>query len=163
MYKFDLNKYGFSSIDDNFGLFLHVANIGDIKVVRLVNMDQLLSRSKEGSGSLMLGGCWGNSHIQAKMPEQGSPMELILELGVVGISIVDHKPRELAYLYMEKFFISYSTGYDGGTTSRFLISLQLFYCFILFVSYNIFISSNVKFSDRLHHDNFLFLDSAFTF
>ncbi|KAL8053513.1 hypothetical protein ABFS82_05G077000 [Erythranthe guttata] len=123
VYKFDLNKAGLFSIDDSSGLFLHIVNIGDIKVVRLVNIDPLLSRSKEGSGSILLGGCWGNSPIQSKMPEQGSPLELILELGVVGISIVDHKPRELAYLYMEKFFISYSTGYDGGTTSRFKLIL----------------------------------------
>ncbi|KAI3453469.1 hypothetical protein Pfo_010132 [Paulownia fortunei] len=123
VYKFDLDKAGFSSIDDNSGLFLHVANIGDTKVVRFVNIHTLLSKSKEGSGSLMPGGNWGNSHVQAKMPEQGSPLELILELGVVGISVVDHRPRELAYLYMEKFFISYSTGYDGGTTSRFKLIL----------------------------------------
>ncbi|KAK6146409.1 hypothetical protein DH2020_020278 [Rehmannia glutinosa] len=113
IYKFDLDKAGFSSIDDNSGLCLHVANIGDIKVVRFVNLDTLLSKSKEGRGSLMLGGNWGNTRIQAKMPEQGSPLELILELGVIGISVVDHRPRELAYLYVEKLFLSYSTGYDG--------------------------------------------------
>lgn len=81
----------------------------------------------EGSGALMPEGNWGGSYIQASMPDQGSPLELILELGIVGISVVDHKPRELAYLYMEKFFISYSTGYDGGTTSRFsyLLVIQL--------------------------------------
>ena len=71
----------------------------------------------------MLGGNWGNTDIHAKTTEQGSPLEIILELGVVGVSVMDHRPRELAYLYMEKFFISYSTGYDGGTTSRFNITL----------------------------------------
>lgn len=113
-----------SSIDDNCGLFLHVAYIGDIKVVRFMNTHTLLTKSG-GSGALMLGGNWGSSNIHAKTPEQRSPLELILELGVVGISVVDHRPRELAYLYMEKFFISYSTGYDGGTTSRLSISLHL--------------------------------------
>ncbi|KAL0296337.1 UNVERIFIED_CONTAM: hypothetical protein Sradi_6685800 [Sesamum radiatum] len=120
VFKFDLDKARFSSIGDNSGLFLHIENIGDIKVVKFMNIYALLSTPKEGSGSLLLG---GNSHITAKMPEQGSPLELIVELGVVGISVVDHKPRELVYLYMEKFFISYLTGYDGGTTSRFKLIL----------------------------------------
>ncbi|KAL2233065.1 UNVERIFIED_CONTAM: putative vacuolar protein sorting-associated protein 13D, partial [Sesamum indicum] len=118
--KFDLDKARFSSIGDNSGLFLHIENIGDIKVVKFVNIYALLSTPKEGSGSIVLG---GNSHIPGKMPEQGSPLELIVELGVVGISVVDHRPRELVYLYMEKFFISYLTGYDGGTTSRFKLIL----------------------------------------
>lgn len=125
VYKFDLDKVGLSSIDDKCGFFLHVANIGDIKVVRFMNRHTLPTNSNEGTGASMLGGNWGSSHIHAKTTEQGSPLELILELGVVGISIVDHRPRELAYLYMEKFFISYSTGYDGGTTSRFSIILCL--------------------------------------
>ncbi|KAL8529518.1 hypothetical protein ACS0TY_006808 [Phlomoides rotata] len=115
VYKIGLNNAGISSLDDNSGLFLHVANIGDIKVVRFTK--------SEGSGAIMLAGNWGSSTVNASMPEQGSPLELILELGVVGISVVDHRPRELAYLYMEKFFISYSTGYDGGTTSRFKLIL----------------------------------------
>ncbi|GFP96481.1 vacuolar protein sorting-associated protein 13c [Phtheirospermum japonicum] len=123
IYKFDLDKAGISSIDDYSSLFLHVANIGDIKVVRFLNLHSVLPKPKEGSGPLMLDGNWGNNRIQAKMPEQGSPMELILELGVIGISIIDHRPRELAYLYVEKLFISYSTGYDGGTTSRFKLIL----------------------------------------
>ncbi|KAL6543919.1 hypothetical protein OROGR_010416 [Orobanche gracilis] len=122
-YKFDLDKEGFSSVDDgNSGLFLHVANIGDIKVVRFVHIRTVLSKS-EGSGSLMVEGNWENTCIQAKTPVQGSPLELILELGVIGISIVDHKPRELAYLYVEKLFLSFSSGYDGGTTSRFKLIL----------------------------------------
>ncbi|KAH6774114.1 pleckstrin homology domain-containing protein [Perilla frutescens var. frutescens] len=123
VYKFDLDKAGLLSIDDKCGFFLHVANIGDIMVVRFMNNHTLPTNSNEGSGAPLLGGNWGSSHIHAKTAEQGSPLELILELGVVGVSIVDHRPKELAYLYMEKFFISYSTGYDGGTTSRFKLIL----------------------------------------
>nr|CAB3500118.1 unnamed protein product [Digitaria exilis] len=52
-----------------------------------------------------------------------SPLELIVELGVVGISLIDHKPRELLYLHLQKVFISYMTGYDSGTTSRFKLIL----------------------------------------
>ncbi|KAL3619418.1 hypothetical protein CASFOL_036988 [Castilleja foliolosa] len=123
IHKFDLDKAGVSSFDNSSSLFLHVANIGDIKVVRFLNLHSVLPKPKEGSGPLMLDGNWGDTRIQAKIPEKGSPMELILELGVIGISIIDHRPRELAYLYVEKLFISYSTGYDGGTTSRFKLIL----------------------------------------
>ncbi|KAE8677392.1 hypothetical protein F3Y22_tig00111513pilonHSYRG00017 [Hibiscus syriacus] len=52
-----------------------------------------------------------------------TPIEVIIELGVVGVSIVDHMPRELFYVYLDRAFISYSTGYDGGTTSRFKLIL----------------------------------------
>ncbi|KAL3817950.1 hypothetical protein ACJIZ3_003855 [Penstemon smallii] len=116
VHKFDLDNPGFFSFEDNSDLFVHVANIGDIKVVRLLDDSIRLSRSKGGGA---LGNYWGNSRIQAKGPDNGSPLEVIIELGVVGISVVDHKPRELAYFYMERFFISYSTGYDSGATSRF--------------------------------------------
>lgn len=118
VHKFDLDKAGFSSLNDGSGLFLHVANMGDFMVVRFIDESILPLRSKEEGGSIRLAGNWGNSRIQDKMPEKGSPLEVIVELGVVGISIVDHKPRELAYLYMERFFVSYLTGYDSGTTSR---------------------------------------------
>ncbi|XP_042024109.1 uncharacterized protein LOC121771392 [Salvia splendens] len=121
VYKVDLDKAGVSSIDDNCGFFIHVANVGDIKVARFMNRHY--TNSNERSGAPMLGGNWGNTDIHAKTTEQGSPLEIILELGVVGVSVMDHRPRELAYLYMEKFFISYSTGYDGGTTSRFKLIL----------------------------------------
>ncbi|XP_022875485.1 uncharacterized protein LOC111393931 isoform X1 [Olea europaea var. sylvestris] len=117
--KIDVDNYGLSSVEDELGLFVHVANIGDIKVIRFVNESTPFSRSNEGSESLVQWGNWGNAHLQTTMSEQGSPLELIVELGVVGISTVDHQPRELVYLYMERIFISYSTGYDGGTTSRF--------------------------------------------
>ncbi|GER35434.1 pleckstrin homology (PH) domain-containing protein [Striga asiatica] len=125
IYKFDLDKAGLSSVDEYSSLFLHVVNKGDIKVVKFVDLHGLLPRSREASGSLMLEGNQGNTRIQAKMPDpdQKSPLELVVELGVIGISIVDHRPREIAYIYMEKLFISYSAGYDSGTTSRFKLVL----------------------------------------
>lgn len=85
-------------------------------------MNRQPTNSNEGSGASVLGGNWGSADIHAKTAEQVSPLELILELGVVAVSIIDNRPRELAYLYMEKLYISYSTGYDGGTTSRFSIT-----------------------------------------
>lgn len=60
------------------------------------------------------------SALKQNETERGAePLELIIELGVVGISLIDHKPRELLYLHLQKVFISYMTGYASGTTSRF--------------------------------------------
>lgn len=73
------------------------------------------------------------SALKENETEPGAgPLELIVELGVVGISLIDHKPRELLYLHLQKVFISYMTGYDSGTTSRY--NLQLMYCFINIMS-----------------------------
>ncbi|XP_062205491.1 uncharacterized protein LOC133907454 isoform X2 [Phragmites australis] len=64
------------------------------------------------------------SALKKNETEPGArPLELIVELGVVGISLIDHKPRELLYLHLQKVFISYMTGYDSGTTSRFKLIL----------------------------------------
>ncbi|XP_051144600.1 uncharacterized protein LOC127260739 isoform X2 [Andrographis paniculata] len=121
IFKIDLDRAGFSDVDDSSGLFSYVDNIGDIKVVRLMNINTQTLRSRESTSQLCRN--LGNPHILAKMPEQGSPLEVMLELGVLGVSLVDHRPRELAYFYMERFFLSYSTGYDGGTTTRFKVIL----------------------------------------
>ncbi|KAG0474784.1 hypothetical protein HPP92_014470 [Vanilla planifolia] len=56
--------------------------------------------------------------ILLEMQSGTFPLELIIELGIVGF-LIDHKPRELLYLYLEKVFASFSTGYDAGKTSRF--------------------------------------------
>ncbi|XP_075505709.1 uncharacterized protein LOC142542773 isoform X1 [Primulina tabacum] len=114
--KYDLNKLGLSCLDGNSGLYINVKNTSDVKVVSFLVESMLVTRSVDGGGSLRLG---DGSQIHSKLQEERSALELIVELGVVGISVVDHKPREVAYLYMERVFISYSTGYDGGTTSRF--------------------------------------------
>lgn len=71
--------------------------------------------------------------LKANETEPGAgPLELIVELGVVGISLIDHKPRELLYLHLQKVFVSYMTGYDSGTTSRY--SLHSMYFFINIMS-----------------------------
>lgn len=117
--KLDLDKSEFFPADDGGpGLLFHALEVGDIKVARFVDERALGSDPNEGSGSLIVGS-WRNSNLQRKMEESTAPLELIVELGVVGVSLVDHKPKELSYLYLERVFISYSTGYDGGTASRF--------------------------------------------
>lgn len=113
-----MDKRGSYSVDDGgLGLSFHVFEMGHIKVARFTD-DRSGSSSNEVGRLLASGGNWGTSHMQSKTQENTAPLELIVELGVVGVSVVDHRPKELSYLYLERFFISYSTGYDGGTTSR---------------------------------------------
>lgn len=121
--KFNLGDPGLHTEGEGLGLFFHVLDMGDTKVARFLDEKVLAPCPREASGSPVDLGNVGNSQIGSKIQENGSPLELIVELGVVGISVVDHRPRELSYLYLERVFISYSTGYDGGTTSRFKLIL----------------------------------------
>ncbi|XP_059641926.1 uncharacterized protein LOC132283907 [Cornus florida] len=124
IWKLDLDKTRLYSADDGaLGLFFHVVEMGDTKVARFIDDRTLGSSSNEISRFPVPVGNLGNSYMQSKMPDDGAPVELIVELAVVGISVVDHRPKELSYLYLERVFISYSTGYDGGTTSRFKLIL----------------------------------------
>ncbi|XP_037495569.1 uncharacterized protein LOC105636609 isoform X2 [Jatropha curcas] len=115
--RFDLERTGMSFAEDSeTGLQFHVTEMGDIKFARFT--DNKGPTSNGDSTSLTPAVYWGNSNRQSEMQNASSPVELIVELGVVGISVVDHRPKELSYLYLERVFVSYSTGYDGGRTSR---------------------------------------------
>ncbi|XP_058084436.1 uncharacterized protein LOC131232245 isoform X2 [Magnolia sinica] len=108
------------------GIRLLVLEMGDIKIARFTDDPRALELSSHAKSELMTSiGNWGTPCMQSKMQNNAAPMELIIELGVVGISVIDHRPRELLYLYLERVFISYSTGYDGGMTSRFKLILGL--------------------------------------
>ncbi|KAA8522113.1 hypothetical protein F0562_012573 [Nyssa sinensis] len=123
-WKLDLDKTGPCTADNSeLGLFFHVVEMGDIMVARFIDDRTIRSSSNEGSRFLTPVGNWGNSHMQSRTQDDATPLELIVELAVVGLSLVDHKPKELSYLYLDRVFISYSTGYDGGSTSRFKIIL----------------------------------------
>jgi vacuolar protein sorting-associated protein 13A/C len=118
IWKLDMEGTGISSAEDaELGLQFHVVEMGDVKVGRFTNYQG--STSREESMSLTPAGNWGTSHVQSAMQNAAAPIELIVELGVVGISVVDHRPKELSYMYLERVFVSYSTGYDGGSTSRY--------------------------------------------
>ncbi|XAR70581.1 hypothetical protein NMG60_11027484 [Bertholletia excelsa] len=118
----DLDKMGSSAVGDGaLGLSFHVVEMGDIKVARFTDDTTTGSSSKQGGNLLTNVGNLGN--CQHNKPENASPVEIIAELVAVGISVVDHKPKELSYLYLERVFVSYSTGYDSGTTSRFKLIL----------------------------------------
>ncbi|CAL0314337.1 unnamed protein product [Lupinus luteus] len=116
IWKLDLGRSELCSAE--FGLQCHVIHGGDVIVVKFSNNRMLNSSSYEELRDPMPSGSTGVSGVQAEMQNSATPFELLIELGVVGISIVDHRPKELSYLYMERVFLSYSTGYDGGSTSR---------------------------------------------
>ncbi|KAG0473021.1 hypothetical protein HPP92_014878 [Vanilla planifolia] len=98
------------------GINLHVEEAGDVKFVRFIDEKRRLQlESRKMIEPLEKA---STSKLQ-EMQSGTSPLELIIELGIVGVSLIDHKPRELLYLYLEKVFASFSTGYDAGKTSRF--------------------------------------------
>lgn len=122
--NFDLEKTGLSSVDcGGLQLFSYVVDFGSIKVVRFTDDEASESSLDEASKLLMTFDHWGNSLVQKNTQDNSAPLELIIELGVVGVSVIDRRPKELVYLYLERVFISYSTGYDNGTTSRFKLIL----------------------------------------
>lgn len=96
------------------GIQIHVMELGDVKIVRFTDDRSSQLGSHEEHDLSAVDDNWGTLH-----PQTSTPLELIIELGVVGVSLIDHRPREFLYLYLEKVFVSYSTGYDAGTTSRF--------------------------------------------
>lgn len=111
---------GFCSLEDaETELCCHVAKEGDINVVRFRDRQHLESGFHEEIGYVTAARNWRSQMQRPVQDNEAAPTELIVELGVVGISIIDHKPKELAYMYLERVFISYSTGFDGGTTNRF--------------------------------------------
>lgn len=111
---------GFCSLEDGeTELCCHVAKEGDIKVVRFRASRYLESDFLEEMGYISAARNWRSQLQRPVQDSEAAPTELIVELGVVGISIIDHRPKELAYMYLERVVISYSTGLDGGTTNRF--------------------------------------------
>lgn len=120
VWRLELERTGLYSAEHELGLQFHVLEMGSIKVARFTEVS--ISSSHEEIRSLTPGN-WGTSSMQRETQHNSSPIELIVELGVVGLSVVDHRPKELSYLYLERVFVSYSTGYDGGATSRFKLIL----------------------------------------
>lgn len=103
----------FRELEVNF----HVQEIGDIKIARFTD-DESTSQSPNEIISLPSVGDHGYSTPQTPTEHKTTTLEFIIEMGLVGISIVDHSPKELSYFYFERVFVSYSTGYDEGRTSR---------------------------------------------
>ncbi|KAF3782527.1 Vacuolar sorting-associated protein 13C [Nymphaea thermarum] len=92
---------------------LVITEHSDIKVARFV--DRIPRKGEPATIGRREGGLYGETNQQNKVP----PMELTVEFGILGVSVVDQSPRELLYIYLERVYISYLTGSDSGTTSRF--------------------------------------------
>ena len=119
VWKIDFERVGLRAAENGeLGLQFHIVEMGDTKVAWFTDEKASRSKSPEEIRFLPLNGNWEHSYRQTKMQNDASPTELIVELGVIGVSIIDHRPKELSYFYLERVFMSYSTGYDGGTTSR---------------------------------------------
>ncbi|XP_031385571.1 uncharacterized protein LOC116199374 isoform X2 [Punica granatum] len=124
-WTFDLEKSGHYSLDEgeqDLQISLHAVEMGDIKVAWFIDQRTELT-SNNNSRFLTPTGNWGNANMQGTRQSNSTPLELIVELGIVGLSLVDHRPKELSYLYLERVFLCYSTGYDGGATTRFKLIL----------------------------------------
>ncbi|XP_020979196.1 uncharacterized protein LOC107640015 [Arachis ipaensis] len=117
LWKVDFGRTELSSAE--LGLQFDIIDGGDIITARFRDDSILKSSSHEDIRGSMAGGNRGVSGVQADMQNSAIPFEILIELGVVGISMIDHRPKELSYLYLERVVLSYSTGYDGGRTSRF--------------------------------------------
>ncbi|BFG31191.1 hypothetical protein CerSpe_174650 [Prunus speciosa] len=118
-WELDLERTGICYAEEGLGLQFHVIETSDIKVARFTN-----ATTSGTSSHRQLAGNWGHSNMPNTIQNNGAtPVELIIEFGVVGVSIIDHRPKEVSYLYFERVFVSYSTGYDGGTTARFKLIL----------------------------------------
>lgn len=120
VWKFDIEKTGLHSAEH--GMQLHVIEMGNVKTARFSETKTLGQDSNEFIWFLTPSGNWEISQVGGQL-QNDSPIEIIVEFGVVGVSVVDQKPKELCYLYLERVFISYLTGYDCGTTSRFKVIL----------------------------------------
>ncbi|CAN8324888.1 unnamed protein product [Cochlearia groenlandica] len=107
----------FRELEVNF----HVKEIGDIKIARFTDDDSTSESSQEIISSTSSGD--PRYSTQRTTEPKTTTLEFIIEMGLVGISVVDHMPKELSYFYFERVFISYSTGYDEGRTSRFKVIL----------------------------------------
>uniref|UniRef100_A0A0E0R2L4 PH domain-containing protein n=1 Tax=Oryza rufipogon TaxID=4529 RepID=A0A0E0R2L4_ORYRU len=96
-------------------LKLSIVETADVKILKFADYP----RRQEGGYRSDLGDHQASPVMQNDTDTGAGLLELIVELGVVGVSLIDHKPRELLYLHLQKLFISYMTGYNSGTTSRF--------------------------------------------
>lgn len=116
VWKFDLEESGLHLVEQGeLKMKFHVFEMVDVKVGRFVddktsNLDENMLVTSTGNQ--------GSTQLPAKKQNEATPLELIVELGVLGVSLIDHRPKELSYLYLKSVFISYSTSYDGGTTTR---------------------------------------------
>lgn len=119
IHSINLEEPSESSVDlrEKHGIEFHIIDVGDLKVVTF--MDE--------RNEMQMGRCNPSTTMQTAFRSTTMQFEVIVELGVVGVSLIDHRPRELLYLHLQRVFISYLT----GTISRQGVTANLcFYAFI---------------------------------
>ncbi|KNA21084.1 hypothetical protein SOVF_046540 [Spinacia oleracea] len=103
------------------GVQFQLTDTGKFTVARFTE-EQASRLSTEGNDQIMIEN--GESlQMQRIVRNTVPPFELTVELGVLGLSVMDHRPRELSYLYLERVYVAYSTGCDGGTSNKFKLIL----------------------------------------
>ncbi|KAH7316123.1 hypothetical protein KP509_21G079300 [Ceratopteris richardii] len=117
---YDINECRTDLHQQNNGssFFCEVAEMGSFKLVRFCEFRTrgLIGQSGAGRSSasehdmLVRAGCSADHHGSSF-----SDIEVQLELGQFGISIIDSKLKELLYLYMENMSVVYATGYEGNS------------------------------------------------
>lgn len=100
------------------GVHIIATEVGDMKILRFIDYITMLTSGSHDRTVPVSIDRMGISSLPKEPHNENAPLELIIELGVIGVSVIDHRPRELLYFYLERVFISYSTGFDAGTTSR---------------------------------------------
>lgn len=115
--KFDITRTGDhypSEEDMSVSFYCQVLEIGDVKVVRFSQIGKRRSQTThcEGQGASTRSASSSKS-LPVEADGSSSQLEIQLELGQVGFSMIDLKPRELLYLYMEKLSFFYALGYVG--------------------------------------------------
>lgn len=103
------------------GICIRVIEVHDIKVVTFYddkrNPQKIYTVEENAQAANDVESVF---QIQTRTQSSTTPLEIILEVGAVGVSIVDQTPKEILYLYLQRVFVSYSTGY----TSRLKLLLE---------------------------------------
>lgn len=95
----------------------------EAKIVRFFDPEVETQHKEDGGGDEIeqltpsQGAMQSMQDDQERRPEVPSQMEIIVGVGKLGLSIVDHQPRELVFLVMEKVDVVYATGL-GENVSR---------------------------------------------
>lgn len=98
---------------------LRITEVRGVKVVRFTDSGEGQKIAPHDEGKTMVAvRNGGTSAMQNNVQNNALPLEVIVEVGVVAVSLIDHRPRELLYLYVERVFISYITGSDEMAASR---------------------------------------------
>lgn len=111
----DIDKVGdFYPRDESVttGVWIRVIEVQDIKVVRFFddkrNPKEIYTSEEKAQSANAVESVF---QIQSRTQSSMTHLELILEVGIVGVSIVDQRPKEILYLYLQRVFVSYSIGY----------------------------------------------------